>query len=53
MEISIALKKIYEVYKNGDHTLGCVARADILYCIMKDNGFNPQIGCFFFKDDRA
>jgi len=51
MEIKTVLKKLYKTYKKGDSDLGCVSRANMLYYFMRNQGLNPKLKLFSFKND--
>jgi len=53
MKISTSMKKLYEAYNKGDHSLGCVSRACILCYIMESKGLNPKKKLFSFKDSEG
>jgi len=47
MDFEVILRKLHEDY-NKDKTHGCLERAIIIYCFLKNNGLNPEIISFSF-----
>lgn len=48
MEIEECVDRLHLAFEKGDSSLGCVSRASLLSCFMKNKGLKPQIKQFYF-----